>query len=154
MLKKNIFFQEPMSYTFWCWIHTIWEKLSQYYSCWCPGSLRHQVISSHGVDWRIDRSLSSMRSFNSLRPSDICVRNLTIIGSDNGLLPGRHQAIICTNDGILLIGPLGTNFNEILIKILTFSFQTIHLKMSSGNGDHFCPGLNVLTACTILSVTE
>ena len=38
-----------------------------------------------------------------------------IIGSDNGLLPGQHQAIIWTNVGILLIGPLGTNFNEILI---------------------------------------
>ena len=40
----------------------------------------------------------------------ICVGNLTIIGSDNGLSPGRRQAIIWTNAGILLIGPLGTNF--------------------------------------------
>ena len=31
---------------------------------------------------------------------------LTITGSDNGLSPGRRQAIIWTNDGILLIGPL------------------------------------------------
>ena len=45
------------------------------------------------------------------------VNNLTIIGSDNGLLPGRHQAIIWTNAGILLTGPLGTNFSEILIEI-------------------------------------
>ena len=36
----------------------------------------------------------------------ICVGNLTIIGSDNGLLPGRRQAIIWTNAGILIIGPL------------------------------------------------
>ena len=42
----------------------------------------------------------------------ICVNKLTIIGSDNGLLPGRRQAIIWTNSGILLIGPLGTNFGE------------------------------------------
>ena len=33
----------------------------------------------------------------------ISVIKLTIIGSDNGLLPGRHQAIIWTNAGILLI---------------------------------------------------
>ena len=39
----------------------------------------------------------------------ICVGNLIIIGSDNGLSPGRRQAIIWSNDGILLIGPLGTN---------------------------------------------
>ena len=34
----------------------------------------------------------------------ICISKLTIIGSDNGLLPGRHQAIIWTNTGILLSG--------------------------------------------------
>ena len=45
----------------------------------------------------------------------ICVSKQTIIGSDNGLSPGRHQAIIWTNDGILLIGTSGTNFSEILI---------------------------------------
>ena len=37
-----------------------------------------------------------------------CVSILTIIGSDNGLSPGRRHAIIWTNDGILLIGPLVT----------------------------------------------
>ena len=50
----------------------------------------------------------------------ICVSKLTIIGSDNGLLPGPFQAIIWTNVGILLIGPLGTNFSQILIEIYTF----------------------------------
>ena len=51
------------------------------------------------------------------RVTHICVSNLTIIGSDNDLSPGRGQAIILTNAGILFIGPLGTNFSEILIKI-------------------------------------
>ena len=51
---------------------------------------------------------------NSLRPH-ICVGKLTIIGPDNGLSPGRRQAIIWTNAGILLIGPLGTNFSEMII---------------------------------------
>ena len=37
----------------------------------------------------------------------------TIIASDNGLSPGRRQAIIWTNAWILLIGPLGTNISEI-----------------------------------------
>ena len=50
----------------------------------------------------------------------ICVSKLTIIGSDNGLSPDRRQAIIWTNDGILLIGPLGTNLSEILIEIQAF----------------------------------
>ena len=47
----------------------------------------------------------------------ICVGNLTIIGSDNGLSPDRRQAITWTNVGILLIGTLGTNFSEMLIEI-------------------------------------
>ena len=57
------------------------------------------------------------------RVTHICVGKLTIIGSDNGLSPGRHQAIIWGNAGILLIGPLETNFSEILIEIDTFSFN-------------------------------
>ena len=57
------------------------------------------------------------------RVTHICVDNLTIIGSDNGLSPGRRQAIIWTNVAILLIEPLGTNFSDILIEIITFSVK-------------------------------
>ena len=53
----------------------------------------------------------------------ICVSKPTIIGSDNGLSPDRRQAIIWTNAGILLIGPLGTYFTEILTGIQAFSFK-------------------------------
>ena len=66
-----------------------------------------------------------------------CVSNLTIIGSDNGLSPGRRQAVIWTNAEILLIGSLGTNFNEILIKIHAFSFKKMHFKCRLENGGHF-----------------
>ena len=48
------------------------------------------------------------------------VGKLTNIGSDNGLSPGRRQAIIWTNAEILFKGPLGTNFSEMLIEIHTF----------------------------------
>ena len=41
------------------------------------------------------------------RVTHICVGKLPIIASDNGLSPGRLQAIIWANIGILLIGPLG-----------------------------------------------
>ena len=79
------------------------------------------------------------------RVTHICVSKLTIIGSDNGLSPGRRQAIIWMNAGILLIGPLGTNFSEILTEIHTFSFKKMQMKMSSGKCRQFCLGLNVLT---------
>ena len=39
---------------------------------------------------------------------------LTITRPVNGLLPGRRQAIIRNNAGILLIRTLGTNSSEIL----------------------------------------
>ena len=78
------------------------------------------------------------------RVTHICVGNLTIIGSDNGLSPGRRQAISWTNAGLLLIGPLGTNFSEILFGIQTFSFKKMQFKLSSAKWRPFCFGLNVL----------
>ena len=67
----------------------------------------------------------------------ICVGNLTIIGSDIGLSPVQRQAIIWTNAGILLIGPLRINFSEIFIEIL---IKEMHLKISSAKWRPFCLG--------------
>ena len=71
------------------------------------------------VYWQV--VAATQRQWGSLthwgRVTHICVNKLTIIGSDNGLSPGRRQAIIWTNAGIVLIGPMGTNFSEILIEI-------------------------------------
>ena len=62
------------------------------------------------------------------RVTHICVGNLTIIG--------RHQAIIWTNAGILLIGPLGRNFSEVQIGIQRFS-NNKNWKWRLWNGVHF-----------------
>ena len=75
----------------------------------------------------------------------ICVGKLTIIGSDNGLSPGRRQAIIWTIARILLIGPLRTNVSEILIRtqnifIQENAFENVVCEMVS-----ICLGLNELT---------
>ena len=78
------------------------------------------------------------------RITHICVRKPATIGSDNGLSPGRRQAIIWIKAGIILIGLLGINFSEIFIEIYTFSCKEIHLKMSPGKWRSFCVGLNVL----------
>ena len=77
------------------------------------------------------------------RVMHICVSNLTIIASDNGLSPVRRQAIIWNNARMLLIGPLGTKFSEIQIGIQTFSFKKMHLKMAKRRP--FCIGLSELT---------
>ena len=78
---------------------------------------------------------------NSLIPSEAYLGNLTIIAADNGLSPGRHQAIICIDTGIFLIGLFGTNFSGMLIEILTAEWRA------------FCLGLNVLK-CTEHLVLE
>ena len=82
----------------------------------------------------------------------MCVKNLSNTGSDNGLSPVRRQAIIWTITGMLLIGPLRTNFNEILIEIHTFLFTKIHLKMTCGNWRQFCLGLNMLSSMFLVTV--
>ena len=83
------------------------------------------------------------------RVTHICVSKLTIIGSENVLSPDRRQGIIWINDGLLLIGPWGTNFSEILIEILTFSFKKMRLKVSSAKRRPFCLGLNVIIESVI-----
>ena len=73
-----------------------------------------------------------------------CVSKLTTIGSDNGLSPGRRQAIIWSNDGILLFRTLGTNVSEILREIHSFSFKKMHLKVPSAKWRLLRLGLNEL----------
>ena len=85
---------------------------------------------------------------HSGRVTHICVGKLIIIGSDNGLSPGRRQAIIWTNAGMWSIGPLRTNFSEISIEINIFSFKKTRLKMLSAKWRLFCLGLNELKATT------
>ena len=101
----------------------------------------HLKISS--TKWRPWLSLNVLTHWG--RVTHICVGKITIIVSDNGLSPGRHQAIIWTNVGTLLIRPLITNLSEILIGIQTFSFKKMYLKMSSAKWRPFCLGLNVLS---------
>ena len=74
------------------------------------------------------------------RVTHLCNSKPTSIASDNGLSPARRQAIIWPNAGILLIGPLGTIFSEILSEIHIFSFK----KMLSGKWWPFRLGLNLL----------
>ena len=95
----------------------------------------------YGIAWQ---------SFSSLIEGEWCIytsATYATIGSDNGLSPVWHQAIIWTNAWILLIGLLLTGFNEIFIKIHAFSFAKIHVKMFTWKWWLFCLGLNVLNAC-------
>ena len=96
----------------------------------------------HTIRFAVDILISALTHWG--RVTHICISKFTIIGSDNGLPPGRRQAIIWNNAGLLLIERLGTNFSEISIGIQTFSFKKMLLNMSSGKCRPFCLGLNVL----------
>ena len=118
-LTTSAYYREYRNYT------TV--KSSTYNSCICPGNTkvpRHLQPSW----WRrltgayqgcpnplFDAEWSSLRCqylTHWSRVTHICVSNLTIIGSDNDLSPGRCQAIIWTYAGILSIEPLGTNLGN------------------------------------------
>ena len=72
----------------------------------------HTVAYVHPLDVHFDAPLTHWD-----RAAYICVSKLTFIDSDNGLAPGRHQAVIRTNTTLLLIRPVGANFRDILIEI-------------------------------------
>ena len=72
------------------------------YLLYCEGSQACATVLNIETEWRIYVSVQC---------------KLTTIGSDNGLSPGRHQAIIWTKAGVSIIWPLRTNLREILIEI-------------------------------------
>ena len=122
------------------WISSIYiisiskQELKVYFpKYWCVSSQGH-----------LNGSTTVTLQYLEIEMMHICVSKLTSIGSDNGLSPGWRQAIIWTNAGTLLIGPLWANFSEILIKILTFSFKKMHFEVSSAKWRPFCVGLNGL----------
>ena len=123
---------------FFLHVHVSWEQLKQ-----ISNQNRKSDKITHNGGHCIAVDIDILTHWG--RVTHICVNKLTIIGSDNVLSPGRRQAIIWTNAGILLVGPLGTNFSEILIEIRAFSFKKMHLKVSSGKRRPFYLGLNVLT---------
>ena len=79
--------------------------------------------TSEGILLETDSQMSYLLLTQWDLVTHIQVNKLTIIGSDNGLLPDRCQAIIWANAGITLIRTQGTNFSEIVIEIHTFSFK-------------------------------
>ena len=75
---------------------------------------------------------------NSFKPSDAYMRHETNHHwSRYGLSPGRRQAIIWTNAGILLFQNLETSLSGILSEIHTYSFTKMHLKISSAKWRQF-----------------
>ena len=70
------------------------------------------------------------------RVTHICASKLTIIGSDNGLSPGRRQAITSTNHGILSIRTSGNKLQwnprqNLFISIQENAFENVVCERAS-----------------------
>ena len=115
-------------------------------------SAPHRIEISHTICSKSYKSMKGVLTHWG-RVTHICVSKLNIIGPDNGLAPIRRLAIIWTNAGILLIGPLGINFSKILIEVHTFSFNKMPLIMSSPKRRPFCLGLHVWDLSSISADT-
>ena len=73
------------------------------------------------INLRLNSHLSKANELTHWgRVTHICIDKLTIISSDNGLSPGRRQAIIWTNAGILLIRTLRKNLVKSDVKFIYF----------------------------------
>ena len=110
--------------------------------CWHKDDMK--TVTLHGDTTKLPYLMWIQILTHWDRVTHICVNKPAIIGSDNGLSPGRRQAIIWTSAVMFLFGPLETNFSDNLIEILTFSFTKMRLNVSSAKWWPFCLGLNVL----------
>ena len=100
-------------------------RVSMEVICFCTGCAHYKCPSYH------KKSISHLElDFTHWdRVTHICVSNLVSIVSDNGLSPGRRQAIILTNAWILLIGPF-------LSKFIHFHSRKCISKCRLENGGH------------------
>ena len=112
-INMAIHVNKMMGWVRWGWL---WEHLSQFWKYLGETTYQYDGVTPSTV---------CLTRWGQV--THICVSDLTSIGSDNGLSPGRRQAIIRTKAGILLIRPLGTNFSEFLVEILMFSFKKMRL---------------------------
>ena len=94
-----------------CFCYVIFYMILNVYRELMSINQTQRIIIYLGIDW----GTSWLTHWG--RVTHICVNKLAIIGSNNGLSPGRRQAIIWTNAGILWIGLLGTYISEILMEI-------------------------------------
>ena len=117
------------------WIKRWHSAVIIHVNLYCVSSIG-DVMSPDGHHWN-HYAHDALSLTHWGRVAHSCVSKLTIICSDNGLSPGRCQAIIWNNAGIVLIRILDTSFSEILSEIHTFSFRKMYLKISSVK---FCLG--------------
>ena len=76
-------------------------------------------------DWTYIVSGDMPWCINLLRPNNAYVSELIIIGSDNGLLPGRCQNVILINGGMMLIESLEQTSGKSFFEIIHFHWKNV-----------------------------
>ena len=111
--------------------HPLWEGICRILlNLWITIYQCKPVVLSLNCQNTIKTSLKCWKIDTTL---NIFVSKQTITGSDNGVSPGRPQAIIWTNAEILLSWNFRTGFSDTLSQSNTFSFKNMHLKMALEN---------------------
>ena len=104
---------------------------------WNPGNIQGNLRPlEHGVVDSFPPSAAYMRQWIGSALAQIMACRLS------GTKP-----LSVNNASLLSIGHLRTNFSAIWIKIKTFQFTEMHLKISSANWWPFCPGGDELIQC-------
>ena len=108
-----------------------YKRLGYLCKIWRPMKSWIHFYLKRRVDFEIMFSLTHWG-----RVTHICVGDLTVIGLDNGLSPGRRQAIIWTNAGLLLIQPR-RNKLQWNLKFINFQSRKCIWKYRLKNVGHF-----------------
>ena len=122
---RKITEKEVLLYFLFPEVNSMWQGINLYLMCvdWSQYCIildclliwtKRNIFLKYTVTETLPRTSYLCISYG--RVMHICISKLTITGSDNGLTPGRHQAIIWIHAGLLWTGPLGINFSEILTK--------------------------------------
>ena len=122
------------------WVNSYGHEAPVFTMLWLLMTLRHKK-PGHQKQWCWPSLHSNNSAINSspLVPH-ICISEPDQPWSVNCLPPIQRQAITRTNAHLLSIGPWGTNFSEIRIKIQNFSLRKCIWKCCLWNGGHFVPG--------------
>ena len=121
---------------------------------------RHHDKRWSGVktwQWKPDRSFTPARVTYQSLVTHICVKNKPIIGWDNGMSPVCYQAIVWTNAGWLIVGPM--EFAELCKQYFVYIFRIEkYIKEPAGKYLHdtvsYIIFLILLLMCTIYRSDE
>ena len=134
-----VIYKKTISWSFYLWNRNDipWKTIFSIQTEACMLSLCVDITVYMGTAF-------SLEHFVRGRLTHIFVGNVTIIGLDNGLSPGRRQSIFLANAGILLIQSFETNFSEMFTEFIYLHSRTYLCKCRPRNGGHLASGLNVL----------